>query len=245
MNSGQVCTSIERVYVEEPVYDEFVRRVVAKVQSLRQAPGAGDVELGSMTSAEQLDKVESQIADALKKGATALTGGRRRPDLAGLFFEPTVLVGVSHEMSVIKEETFGPIIPIIKVTDRNEALRLANDSRYGLDSSVFTRDRRQALELAEKLDAGSVCINDGLVNFVILNAPMGGMKESGIGKRHGAEGIRKYCHQKTIVIDRLGLNTEFNWFPSSPQKTAWLRRGLSLLFRSGWRNKLAALARRA
>ncbi|MGH7848580.1 MAG: succinic semialdehyde dehydrogenase, partial [Candidatus Binatia bacterium] len=244
MNSGQVCTSIERVYVEAGVYDEFVHSVVAKVQALRQGPGNGDAELGSMSSAEQLEKVEAQIADARKKGAAVLTGGRRRPDLPGLFFEPTVLVGVSHEMSVIKEETFGPVIPIMKVNDRDEALRLANDSRYGLDGSVFTRDRKQALELAEKLQAGSVCINDGLVNFVILNAPMGGIKESGIGKRHGAEGIRKYCHQKTIVIDRLGLNTEFNWFPSTPQKTAWLRRGLSLLFRSGWKNKLRALARR-
>jgi acyl-CoA reductase-like NAD-dependent aldehyde dehydrogenase len=244
MNSGQVCTSIERVYVEEGVFDEFVKRVVAKVEVLRQAPGNGDVELGSMTSAKQLEKVENQIADALKKGATVLIGGRRRPDLPGLFFEPTVLVGVNHEMSVIKEETFGPVIPIMKVNDRDEALTLANDSRYGLDGSVFTRDQKQALELAENLHAGSVCINEGLVNFVILNAPMGGVKESGIGKRHGAEGIRKYCHQKTIVIDRLGLNAEFNWFPSTPQKTAWLRRGLSLLFRSGWKNKLNALARR-
>jgi acyl-CoA reductase-like NAD-dependent aldehyde dehydrogenase len=244
MNSGQVCTSIERVYVEEGVYDEFVQRVVAKVKRLRQAAGSDDVELGSMTSAAQVEKVERQIADAVTQGATVLTGGRRRPDLPGLFYEPTVLVGVNHDMAIMKEETFGPVIPIMKVKDRDEALRLANDSPYGLDGSVFTRDQEQALEIAQAMRAGAVCINDGLVNYVILNAPMGGTKASGIGRRHGAEGIRKYCHQKTIVIDRLGLNTEFTWFPATPQKTEWLRRGLGLLFRSGWEHKLRNLAGR-
>ncbi|HWP58717.1 MAG TPA: succinic semialdehyde dehydrogenase [Candidatus Acidoferrales bacterium] len=243
MNSGQVCTSIERVYVEEPVHDEFVRRVLEKVQKLRQAPPEQDAELGSMTSAEQVKKVEAQVAEAIRAGASVLTGGRRQ-DRAGLFFEPTVLVGVHHGMSVMKEETFGPVIPIMKVKDAAEAVRLANDSRYGLDGSVFTRDGKKAMALAKQIHAGSVCINDGLINFVVLNAPMGGRRESGLGRRHGAEGIRKYCHQKTIVIDRLGLNAEFNWFPSSPEKTAWLRRGLRLLFRSGWKNKLRALAAR-
>jgi acyl-CoA reductase-like NAD-dependent aldehyde dehydrogenase len=242
MNSGQVCTSIERVYVEEAVHDDFVRRVVAKVQALRQSGGSADAELGSMSSAAQIEKVESQVADALKKGATALTGGRRRSDLPGLFYEPTVLVGVNHDMAMMKDETFGPVIPIMKVKDRDEALTLANDSRYGLDASIFTRDKSLALEVASNLHVGSVCINDGLVNFVILNAPMGGVKESGTGRRHGAQGIRKYCHQKTIVIDRFGMNSEFNWFPSSARKTAMLRRGLTILFRSGWRRKLAALA---
>lgn len=240
MNSGQVCTSIERVYVEEAVYQNFVEKVVEKVQALRQGPSEGEVELGSMTSEAQLIKVESQVGQALQRGAKLLTGGRRRPNSKGLYYEPTVMVDVDHEMEIVREETFGPIIPILKVKNQEEAVRLANDSRYGLDSSVFTRDKKKAWEIAEKIQAGSVCINDSLVNFVIPDAPMGGIKESGLGRRHGTEGIRKYCRQKTIVMDRLGLKSEFTWFPTTNLKTGLFRRGLRLLFRSGWRNKLSA-----
>ncbi|MBI4524891.1 MAG: aldehyde dehydrogenase family protein [Deltaproteobacteria bacterium] len=242
MNSGQVCSSIERVYVEGPVYDEFVRRVVESVKSLRQRADGNQAELGSMTSAEQVKKVEHQLEDAVRKGARILTGGRRPPG-DGLCFPPTVLVDVTHEMAIMTEETFGPVIPIMQVKDREEALRLANDSLYGLDSSVFTRDKETGWKLAQKLETGSVCINDSLVNFVILDVPMGGIKSSGFGRRHGAEGIRKYCRQKTIVIDRLGLKSEPTWFPNSHRKTSALRSGLTLLFRSGWKNKLTALGR--
>ena len=239
LNSGQVCTSIERVYVEQPIYQDFVNKIVERVQALRQGPSKDEVELGSMTSREQLEKVESQVEEALKSGAKILTGGRRTPNSKGLYYEPTVMVDLNHEMEIMKEETFGPIIPIMQVKDQEEAIRLANDSRYGLDSSVFTRDKKSGWKIAEQIQAGSVCINDSLVNFVIIDAPMGGIKESGLGQRHGAEGIRKYCQQKTIVIDRLGLKSEFNWFPTTQRKIAFLRRGLTLLFRSGWRNKLA------
>ena len=243
MNSGQVCTSIERVYVEEAVYQKFVEKVVEKVRALRQGMSGDEVELGSMTSAAQLIKVEHQLEDAIQKGAKILSGGRRKPNSRGLHFEPTVIVDVNHGMQVLQEETFGPIIPILKVKDREEALRLANDSRYGLDSSVFTRDKKKAWEIAEKIEAGSVCINDSLVNFIIPEAPMGGIKESGLGRRHGAEGIHKYCRQKTIVMDRLGLKSEFTWFPTTNLKTGLFRRGLRMLFRSGWKNKLSAPCR--
>lgn len=240
MNSGQVCTSIERIYVEEPVYLDFVNRIVKKVQTLRQGSSENEVELGSMTSHEQLKKVESQVEDAVKRGARILTGGRRKPNAKGLHYEPTVVVDVNHEMEIMKQETFGPIIPIMKVKDWEEALRLANDSRYGLDSSVFTRDKKTGRQIAERIQAGSVCINDSLVNFIIPEAPMGGIKESGLGRRHGAEGIRKYCQQKTVVTDRLGLKSEFSWFPTTKRKADFFRGGLRLLFRSGWRNKLFA-----
>ncbi|TAJ80205.1 aldehyde dehydrogenase family protein [bacterium] len=240
MNSGQVCTSIERVYVEEAAYQKFVEKVVEKVRALRQGMSGDEVELGSMTSEAQLIKVENQLEDAIKKGARILSGGRRKPNSRGLHFEPTVIVDVNHGMQLLQEETFGPIIPIMKVKDREEALRLANDSRYGLDSSVFTGNRKSAWEIAEKIQAGTVCINDSLVNFIIPEAPMGGVKESGLGRRHGAEGIRKYCRQKTIVIDRLGLKSEFIWFPLTKRKRDFFRRALRLLFRSGWRNKFSA-----
>ena len=235
MNSGQACTSIERVYVEEPVYVDFTDRVVQKVRALRQGASQDDVELGSMTSEKQLAIVESQVRQAVMKGSKVLTGGRRLSHSNGLYFEPTVMIDVDHEMEIMREETFGPVIPIMKVKDLDEALRLANDSRYGLGSSVFTRDARKGWEVAEKIRGGSVCINDSLVNFVIPDAPMGGIKDSGLGRRHGAEGIRKYCHQKTILKDRLGLKSEFNWFPTSKRKIEILKKGLNLLFRSGWK----------
>jgi acyl-CoA reductase-like NAD-dependent aldehyde dehydrogenase len=239
MNCGQVCTSIERVYVEEPIYEMFVGKVVDRVRQLRQGRSDDEVELGSMSSEEQLKKVIVQVDDAVSKGATILTGGQANPSFPGFFYEPTVLINVTHDMSIIQDETFGPVIPIMKVNNADEALRLANDSRYGLDAIVFSRDRSKARQMAQDLYTGSVCINDGLVNYIIPEAPMGGVKDSGFSRRHGPEGIRKYCYHKTIVIDRFGLKKEMPWFPSSRKKTAQIRRMISLLWRSGWRNKLA------
>jgi acyl-CoA reductase-like NAD-dependent aldehyde dehydrogenase len=144
-------------------------------------------------------------------------------------------------MSIMKEETFGPVIPIMKVSSASEALRLANDSRYGLGASVFSRDRGAAGMLAEQIESGAVCVNDSLVNYIIPDTPMGGIKESGFGYRHGAEGILKYCRQKTIVTDRFGLKEEFPWYPASEKKSRQIRHLLRLLCRTGWRNKLRAL----
>jgi len=237
MNAGQACTSIERVYVEAPVYDDFVARVCAKSRAIRQGPSEELVDIGSMTSEAQLDKVAAQIDDAVLRGAKVLVGGRRNPKFPGLYFEPTVLVDVDHDMSVMKDETFGPVIPIMKVADAAEAMRLANDSHYGLGASIFCRDRDAAAKLAEQIEGGAVCVNDSLINYIIPDTPMGGIKESGFGYRHGAEGIRKYCRQKSIVTDRFGLKEEFPWYPASEKKARQVRQLLRLLCRSGWRNK--------
>jgi acyl-CoA reductase-like NAD-dependent aldehyde dehydrogenase len=245
VNSGQVCTSIERVYVEEPVYQAFVDKVVEKVKVLRQGASNDEVDLGSMTSEEQFKKVSSQVAEAVAHGAKALTGGGANPKFSGWYYEPTVLVDVNHEMAIATEETFGPVIPIMKVRDVEEAIRLANDSSYGLDACIFTRDKQRALQLAERLHAGTVCINDGLVNYIIPDTPMGGVKDSGFSRRHGPEGIRKYCYQKTLVIDRFGLKSDFPWFPASEKKTMQMRRLISLLWRSGWKNKFRSPAKSA
>jgi acyl-CoA reductase-like NAD-dependent aldehyde dehydrogenase len=245
MNCGQTCTSIERVYVEEPVYEQFVAKVLERVRAIRQGPGEKDVDIGSMTSEVQLRKVEAQVADAVHRGAKILTGGRRNPQLPGFYYEATVLVDVDHSMDVMRDETFGPVIPVMKVKDADEALRLANDCRYGLGGAIFSRDLVNAGRMAKRLQTGAVCINDSLVNFVIPDAPMGGMKESGFGYRHGASGIRKYCRQKTIAIDRFGLKREFHWFPESDRKSRQTRLLLELICRSGWKNKLRALARLA
>ena len=237
INSGQVCTSIERVYVEAPIYQEFVDKIVAKIKKLRQGPSNEEVELGSMSSEDQFKKVSAQVEDAVMKGAKILAGGKPDPSMRGFYYPPTVLTDATHDMSLIKDETFGPIIPIIKVADAEEALRLANDTRFGLDACVFTRDPKKARQMAKNLRSGTVCINDALVNYIIPDTPMGGVKDSGFSRRHGAEGIRKYCYQKSIVIDRFGLKTEFPWFPSSRKKTAQMRRMISLFWRSGWKNK--------
>jgi acyl-CoA reductase-like NAD-dependent aldehyde dehydrogenase len=150
------------------------------------------------------------------------------------------LVDVNQDMGVMKDETFGPVIPIMKVRDAAEALRRANDSPYGLGASIFCRDPRSAATLAEQIESGSVCVNDTLVNFIIPDTAMGGVKESGFGYRHGVEGIRKYCRQKSIVTDRFGLKQEFPWYPASEKKARQVRHLLRLLCRSGWRNKWTA-----
>jgi acyl-CoA reductase-like NAD-dependent aldehyde dehydrogenase len=241
MNSGQICTSIERVYVEAPVYEKFVAGIVERVRAIRQGKSEAEVDLGSLTSAAQLKIIAAQVEDAVRRGAKVLTGGKRNATLPGFYYEPTVLVDVDHSMAIMTEETFGPVIPIMKVEDADEALRLANDSRYGLGGSLFARDKSLAQSLAGQLESGAVCINDSLVNFIIPDAPMGGRKDSGFGYRHGAAGIRKFCHQKTVVIDRFGLKEEFPWYPATQKKTRQVRHLLNLLCHSGWRHKLRAL----
>ena len=238
VNSGQVCMSVERVYVEEPVYDAFVKLVEEKIKKVRQGPSKESVDIGSMSFPPQLEKVERHVNDAVAKGAKVLAGGRRNPAYPGLYYEPTLLVNVNHDMEVMKDETFGPVIPIMKVRDEEEAIRLANDSPYGLAASIFTRNKEKGRALARRIEAGGICVNDCIVHFAVTELPMGGVKESGLGRRHGPEGIRKYCTQKSVVVDRLGLNSEFNWFPNTPAKLAILRRLMNLLFRSSWKKKL-------
>ena len=240
MNCGQICTSIERVYVEAPVYQVFVDKVVARVNAIRQGKSTDEIDIGCMTSEAQLNKIAAQVDDARAKGAKSLTGGRRNPNLPGYYYEPTVLVDVDHSMRIMTEETFGPVIPMMSVKDGAEALRLANDSRYGLSASIYSRDKAASAALADRLDSGAVCVNDSLVNFIIPEAPMGGRKDSGFGYRHGAEGIRKFCQQKTIVTDRFGLKEEFPWYPASEKKARQLRHLLNLLCHSGWAHKLRA-----
>jgi acyl-CoA reductase-like NAD-dependent aldehyde dehydrogenase len=231
LNAGQTCISIERVYVEEPVYDEFVQKVVDKVGALRQGESTGPatVEVGAMTFAKQLDIVEEHVRDALAKGARALTGGKRRPG-KGLFYEPTVLVDVDHTMKAMTEETFGPTLPIMKVADAEEALTLANDSPYGLAGAVFSGDRKRGEQLARRMQAGAVCVNDALLNYVAVELPMGGWKASGLGSRHGAAGIRKFCKQQSLFISRLHLKNDVYMFPYKPAVSKLLFRGVRLIY---------------
>jgi acyl-CoA reductase-like NAD-dependent aldehyde dehydrogenase len=236
MNSGQTCISIERVYVEEPVYDEFVAKVVKKVGALRQgeSTGPGTIEVGAMTFPRQIEIVEEHVRDALAKGARALTGGRRRAG-KGLFYEPTVLVDVDHTMKAMTDETFGPTLPIMKVADAEEALSLANDSPYGLGAAVFSGDRERAQQLARRLQAGAVCVNDALLNYLAVELPMGGWKASGLGTRHGAGGIRKYTKQQALFISRLHLKRELYMFPYKTKTSKLLFKGVRLIYGRGRR----------
>ncbi len=201
-NSGQVCISVERVYVEGPAYDEFLERVTDKVSTLRQGPPgeAGSVDVGAIIFPPQIDRIEAHVADAVDKGARVVTGGRRVEDAAGLFFEPTVLADVDHSMRCMVEETFGPTLPVMRVSDAKEAIQLANDGPYGLQASVWTRDAKRGEALARRIEAGVCCVNDAQVNYVALELPMGGWKASGLGSRHGPDGIRKYAKRQSLLI---------------------------------------------
>ena len=212
-NSGQVCLSVERIYVEEPVYDEFVSKLVKEVGVLRQGPDGKTPEkdVGAMTSPNQTAIVEDHVNDALANGASALVGGKRVAG-SGDYFEPTVLVDVDHSMKVMRDETFGPVVGVMKVRDSEEALRLANDSRYGLAGSVFGAKER-AEKVARRIDAGAVNVNDVIVNYVAMDVPIGGWKQSGIGFRHGEYGIKKYCRPGSVVVTRFGGKRELTWYP--------------------------------
>jgi acyl-CoA reductase-like NAD-dependent aldehyde dehydrogenase len=236
-NGGQVCISVERVYVEEPVYDEFVSKVTEKVRGLRQgAPGeAGSVDVGAVTFPPQIEIVDEHVRDAVERGARVLVGGQRREG-DGRFYEPTVLVDVDHSMKIMTDETFGPTLPIMKVADAEEALRLANDTEYGLQASVWTRDVERGEALARRVQAGAVCVNDAQVNYTALNLPMGGWKTSGLGTRHGAGGIRKYTKTQSLLITKMAPKRDLHMFPYSRRRTGMLRRMLAFLYGRGKRD---------
>lgn len=233
-NAGQICLSVERAYVAAPVYDEFVERVTEQVKALRLgAPGEnGSVDVGAITSPAQLDIIERHVGDAVDKGARVLAGGKRRPG-PGQFFEPTVLVDVDHTMQCMTEETFGPTLPIMKVSGEEEAIRLANDSQYGLGSSVFTKDLDRGRRVAAQLRAGSTWVNDAIMSYLATEAPMGGAKDSGLGHRHGVQGIRKYTQPHTVLVAKHVLRRELTMFPNAKGRGRVLGSLIPLLFGRG------------
>jgi len=219
-NSGQVCVSVERVYVEAPVYDEFLEKLTNDVRELRQGQDRHgyNFDIGAMATSTQRDIVTRHVDEALAKGARALTGGK--PTGTGTFFEPTVLADVDHSMSCMTEETFGPTLPVVKVADEAEAIRLANDSTYGLSATVWTGDRERGERVARQLDVGAVNINDAGANVFSLALPMGGWKHSGVGTRFGgASGMLKYCRQQAITVPRIPTQSrELHWYPVSRRR---------------------------
>jgi acyl-CoA reductase-like NAD-dependent aldehyde dehydrogenase len=237
-NSGQACTSVERVYVEEPAYDEFVAKLVGEMRGLKQGSDGRDFgcDVGAMTSPNQISVVEEHVSDALAKGAKALIGGKRVSG-PGDYFEPTVLVDVDDSMKVMRDETFGPVVGVMKVRDSEEALRLANDTRYGLSASVFG-ERERAERVARRVEAGAVNVNDVMINIFATNLPMGGWKESGIGSRHGEYGIKKYCRPEAIVVTRFAGKREPTWYPYTKRRRKLVNRITRTLNGRDWRRRL-------
>jgi succinate-semialdehyde dehydrogenase / glutarate-semialdehyde dehydrogenase len=241
-NSGQVCMSIERVYVHEAVYDDFVERVVDKTRQLRQGvPWDYEVDVGAMIDPNQKKIISDHISDAVDKGATVLTGGGPKEDVDGDFFEPTILVDVDHSMKIMRRETFGPVMPIMKVRSAFEAVQLANDTNFGLNSSVWTTDAGRARDLARQIEAGQVCINEVVASYVAIEAPYGGIKDSGIGRRKGADELRKFVHSKTVLEDILQLKSEPYWFPYGEAVGKGIDKAFGVLFRRGISKKLTDL----
>lgn len=202
-NSGQLCVSIERIYVEDAAYDAFVAAFTRRVSAMRLGVGLDwSADIGTLTSADQLAVVSGHVDDAVAKGATVLAGGKARPDIGPFAYEPTVLAGVTDDMAVARQETFGPVVSLYRVADADEAVRLANDSRYGLNASVWSR--RRGAGVARRVAAGAVSINEGFAAaWGSTDAPMGGFKDSGLGRRHGDEGLLKYTEPQAVLRQRL------------------------------------------
>ncbi|QEN15539.1 aldehyde dehydrogenase family protein [Mycolicibacterium sp. ELW1] len=219
-NSGQVCISVERVYVEAPVYDEFIGKLTANVRNIAQGQedSGFKYDTGAMATAAQRDIVDGHVKDAVAAGARVLTGGK--PTGVGTFYQPTVLADVTPTMSCIAEETFGPTLPVVKVADEEEAIRLANDSKYGLSATVWTGDVERGERVARRLECGAVNINDALTNVFCPSLPMGGWKDSGIGYRAGGpSGLIKFCRQQAITAPRIPTQkSELVWYSSSQRQ---------------------------
>lgn len=230
-NAGQLCISFERLYVHAGLYDRFLEAFVDGARSLRLGAGFDfRAEMGSLISAAQLRKVQYHVDEAVVEGAQVRTGGRARPDLGPFFFEPTVLTGVRETMRIAREETFGPVVAVYPFHSDDEAVRLANDSPYGLNASIWSRDTAEAERLGRRIETGSVNINEAYTAaWASMDAPMGGYKESGIGRRHGAEGLLKYTEAQAVAVQKaVALDLATSRLGGS-RGQRWLRRILRVL----------------
>ena len=246
MASGQMCLAAERIVVFDRVHDAFVDRVLREAEKLRQgAPLAGrTIDVGAMTMPGQLDIVEKLVEDAIDKGARLRLGGKRVAHTGGgSYFLPTVLTGVTPEMRIAREETFGPVMCILRVTDEDAAVALANDSDYGLGGTVFTTDAARAARIARRVRSGSTVVNDFGMAYMANALPFGGVGGSGYGRLNGKEGLRAMCNQKSVLRDRWPLHRPIKLYPVKDHEYARTAATIDLIYRRGVGAKVAALGR--
>ncbi|MFN2499250.1 MAG: aldehyde dehydrogenase family protein [Pyrinomonadaceae bacterium] len=232
-NSGQACASVERCYVHESIASKFIERVVAETRTLKQGLGAEEnIDVGSMTNERQLEIVEEHVSDAARRGAQILAGGKRGANRKGFFYEPTILTHVDHGMTIMRDETFGPVLPVMTFKTEAEAIELANDSVYGLTASVWTRNSAKGKRIAELIHAGTVMVNEVVYTHGIAQTPWGGIKESGYGRTHGRMGLLELVSPQHIHVNRMSFLPDLWWFRYSPKATK-LFGGLAKNFTTG------------
>jgi succinate-semialdehyde dehydrogenase/glutarate-semialdehyde dehydrogenase len=232
-NAGQACASVERCYVQESIATKFVEQVVAETRALKQGLGTDEsVDVGAMSNQRQLEIVAAHVSDAKQRGAKILTGGRRGTNPEGLFYEPTVLTNVNHTMTIMRDETFGPVLPVMTFKTEDEAIRLANDSVYGLTASVWTKNIRRGRRLAERIEAGTVMVNEVVYTHGIAQTPWGGVKDSGYGRTHGRMGLLELVYPQHIHVNRIFFLPDLWWFRYS-SRAGRLFGGLANHFTTG------------
>jgi succinate-semialdehyde dehydrogenase/glutarate-semialdehyde dehydrogenase len=232
-NSGQACASVERCYVHESIAPKFIEAVVAETKALKQGVGTETaVDIGSMTNERQLQIVEDHVSDAEKRGARILTGGKRGDNRKGYFYQPTVLTNVDHEMTIMRDETFGPVLPVMTFKSDDEAVKLVNDSVYGLTASVWTKNIARGRQIAERIEAGTVMVNEVVYTHGIAQTPWGGVKDSGYGRTHGRAGLLELVTPQHIHVNRVFFLPDLWWFRYNQNATR-LFRDLARRFTTG------------
>ncbi len=215
-NSGQTCIAVERVIIHESVYDVFIEKLKENIQYIKQGLYSQNVSVGSMAFDKQFRIVMEHIQEAKQKGASILYGGEKNSVAEkGLFIQPTIITNITDDMKVWKDETFGPVLAIRTFKTEEEAIKIANDSPYGLNGSVWSKNIKKARRVASKIKSGTICINDVLSNYIISDLPFGGVKESGLGRVYGKEGLRAFTDMQSVLVDRFNLPFELWWFPYS------------------------------
>ena len=244
MNAGQACLSIERCYVHHTIYESFLDACVRKTKQLHVGNGMHPAtDIGPMIHERQIQIVEQQVEGARTRGARILTGGTRLFEVGPNFYAPTVLADVTHEMQIMREETFGPVLPVMPFESDDEAVRLANDSEFGLGASIWTRDRARGEALARRIHAGTVMVNDALSCYGISEAPHGGVKASGIGRTHGRFGLDEMVRLKYVVSDRLPRMKKVWWYPYGENFAAQMEGMLDAQFARGPATRLRGALR--
>jgi len=239
VNAGQTCLSVERCYVHKSILKQFLAACAEKAGQLRVGDGSRpDVEVGPMIHERQLTIVEQHVRDAIAHGAKVLVGGKRLADLGPNSFAPTVITDVDHSMLLMRDETFGPVLPIMGFDTEDEAVELANDSEFGLAASIWTRDRARGEALARRIQAGTVMVNDCLTGFAISEAPHGGIKSSGIGRTHGRMGLEEMVRVKYVDSDLLPRMSKIWWYGYSQAFAEQMRGFVDFLFAGRWDKRL-------